>query len=283
MLLTKTTWTFLFLKIPFSVLYPIQWHLTVKMYYWKVAVQPHKKLPFLLATIFGSVLSLIYGLLDFPIGMLSNWVGFFKSVKKKKSYRKIRMEAIIKLKRAAQEAGEKYSRRFCYNIMNVSNSLWPTHFLCGWVVWRLGLLWLVGQPGSEEMGKCRVKEMTLSVPVFSITLCRNAHRSIKMCVMSSLSQQRRTTVLPQKGLIGWLLILLRLKGKEFPQLVHPLVGAVSRLVCWVMEPPMWGNTTLALCCWSAEPWEGREPDRELQVCFQTSFEHLGSSGAKNFF
>lgn len=108
---------------------------------------------------------------------------------------------------------------------------------------------------GDRKYSARVKEMTLFVPIFSITLCRNAQRSIQMCVMSSLSHWRRTTVLPHKE-INWVTFNpAEAEGRGFPQLAHPPVCAVSRLVCWVMENslPCGRNTTLAICFLSAEP------------------------------
>lgn len=112
---------------------------------------------------------------------------------------------------------------------------------------------------GDRKYSARVKEMTLFVPIFSITLCRNAQRSIQMCVMSSLSHQRRTTVLPHEE-INWVTFN---RAEAEGEGVSP-AGSSSSVCCLQAgllgdgeQPPVWGNTTLAICFLSAEPWEGK--------------------------
>lgn len=133
--------------------------------------------------------------------------------------------------------------------------------VCGdWIALVCAPVWFRGDRNCSG----RAKEMTLFVPVFSITLCRNAQRSIKMCVMSSLSHRRRTTVLPKKKKINWVTFNApEAEGEGLPQLVPPPVCAVSRLAGWVMEHSLpYGKHHPGHLCVPAEPWAGKQ-DTEL--------------------
>lgn len=127
--------------------------------------------------------------------------------------------------------------------------MFPTHFgqpiscVGEWVEVGIALVCAPVWFRGDRKYSARVKEMTLFVPIFSITLCRNAQRSIQMCVMSSLSHQRRTTVLPHEE-VNWVTFN---RAEAEGEGVSP-AGSSSSVCCLQAgllgdreQPPMWGK------------------------------------------
>jgi len=62
--------------------------------------------------------------------------------------------------------------------MNVFNSFGPAYFIYAWICggWDLALVCVPVQFIRDRCYSARVNEITLFIPVFSITLCRNEHK-----------------------------------------------------------------------------------------------------------